>query len=163
MFGFPAVAACMPAHDEALNERSLMPPVSVTMQPRNLPVAAAELLEPAAALDELLVPPPDAEVWLLPHAAMTTVADTASAAVAHALCFTLTSTGPARGTRLASHIHPGLSRRLCLVIPAGKGARGYLARSLPNRNPARIVLLACQTEIWGLRPGFLVLSLHAQS
>src|SRR5579859_4565421 len=55
-------------------------------------------------------------------------------------------------------IHPGLSRRLCLVIPAGKGTRAYLARSLPNRNRARVVLLACQTEIRGLRPGFLVLS-----
>jgi len=40
---------------------------------------------------------------LLPHAAMTTDADTASAAVAHALYFTLTSTGPARVPRLASH------------------------------------------------------------
>src|SRR6266568_1559597 len=149
-------AAFMPAHAAALNDLSSTPPVSLTMQPRNLPVAAAVPVELADALDELLVPPV-AELWLLPHAAMTTVADTASAAVAHALRFTLTSTGPARGTRLASHIHPGLSRRLCLVIPAGKGPRGYLARSLPNRNPARMALLACPTEIRGRRPGFLVL------
>jgi hypothetical protein len=82
-----------------------MPPVSVTMQPRVLvPVAAAppeleaEVLALAAGL-----PPDAAELWLLPQAARTTVADTASAAAAHALCFTLTSTGPARDTRLASH------------------------------------------------------------
>ena len=88
-------AACMPAHDEALNDRSSMPPVSVTMHPRVLAPAAAEVPEPAAGL-EVAVPGAEAELWLLPQAAMTTVADTASAAVAHALCFTLTSTGPAR-------------------------------------------------------------------
>src|SRR6266849_220020 len=162
MFGFPAVAACMPAHDEALNERSLMPPVSVTMQPRNLPVAAAELLEPAAALDELLVPPPDAEVWLLPHAAMTTVADTASAAVAHALCLTLTSTGPARGTRLASHsswvvpqVMPGDPRwegdtRLsgALVAESEPGEDG--SPGLSDRDPGSV-------------PGILGAFLHTQS
>jgi hypothetical protein len=94
MLEFAAAAACMPAHDEALNDRSLIPPVSVTMQPRVLaPVpAAAELV---AVLDELLLLLLDeAELVLLPHAATTSVADTASAAVAHALCFTLTSTGP---------------------------------------------------------------------
>jgi hypothetical protein len=79
-----------------------MPPVSVTMQPRNLADVAA------AVPDELLVGvldvlvPDDAELWLLPHAAMTSVADTASAAVAHALCFTLTSTWASALQRLAS-------------------------------------------------------------
>ncbi len=63
------------------------------MQPRNLAVVDAELVDELAALLVLL---PLAELWLLPQAAMTSVADTASAAVAHALCFTLTSTGPAR-------------------------------------------------------------------
>ena len=106
-----AAAACMPAHDEALNDLSLMPPVSVTMQPRNLPVVAAVLVL-AGVLDVLLLPDA-AELWLLPHAAMTSVADTASAAVAHALCFTLTSTGPARRSAWP-RIRPGLSRRLCL-------------------------------------------------
>jgi hypothetical protein len=96
-------AACMPAHDEALNDLSSMPPVSVTMQPRVLAVVAAELLEPAAAL-ELLEPEDEAELWLLPHAAMTTVADTASAAVAHALCFTLTSPWASAPRRLASYL-----------------------------------------------------------
>jgi hypothetical protein len=78
-----------------LNDRSSMPPVSVTMQPRVLlPLAAAppELEAEALAVG---LPPDEAELWLLPHAARTTIADTASAAVVHALCFTLTSTGPA--------------------------------------------------------------------
>src|SRR5580700_6078010 len=102
MFGLAAAAACMPAHDEALNDRSLIPPVSVTMQPRTLdpvPAAAAELVDVLAGLllDD------EAPLWLLPHAATTSVADTASAAVAHALCFTLTSTGPGTRQRLASH------------------------------------------------------------
>jgi hypothetical protein len=138
-----ATAAFMPAHAAALNDLSSTPPVSLTMQPRNLPVVAAELLEPAAALDELLVLPADgAELVLLPHAAMTSVADTANAAVAHALCFTLTSTGPARRSAWP-RIRPGLSRRLCLVVSTGKGTRGYLACSLPNRNPIMMAFLAC--------------------
>src|ERR1700727_959083 len=109
----------MPAHDEALNERSLMPP------------------------------PGAAGLWLLPHAAMTKVADTASAAVAHALCFTLTSTGPARRGAWPG-IRPGLSRRLFLVVPAVKGTRGYLACSLPNRNPILMASLAYPTYAPGL-------------
>src|SRR5579859_1392003 len=146
MFGLAAAAACMPAHDEALNERSLIPPVSVTMQPRTLepvPPAAAEL--GAAAAELLLLEELDeAELVLLPHAATTSVADTASAAVAHALCFTLTSTGP--GTSSAwPRIRPGLSRRVCPVVPPGKGTRVDLACSLPNRNPERMTFLACQT------------------
>jgi hypothetical protein len=70
-----------------------MPPVSVTMQPRNLAADAELVVELDALLD---APLDEAELWLLPHAAMSSVADTASAAVAHALCFTLTSIGPAR-------------------------------------------------------------------
>src|SRR5271169_2921889 len=112
----------MPAHDEALNDRSLIPPVSVTIQPRVLaPVPAAELVAVLdAVLDELLLVLDEAELVLLPHAATTSVADTASAAVAHALCFTLTSTGP--GTRSAwPRIRPELSRRLCLVVSSWEG------------------------------------------
>src|SRR5260370_11335531 len=91
-----AAASCMPAHPAALNDLSSTPPVSLTMQPVNLAVVAAELPElAAAALDEVL-PAAGAELVLLPHAATNSVADTASAAVAHALYFTLTSTGPAR-------------------------------------------------------------------
>jgi hypothetical protein len=106
-------------------------------------VPAAELV---AVLDELLllVVLDEAELWLLPHAAMTSVADTASAAVAHALCFTLTSTGP--GTTSAwPRIRPGLSRRLCLVVSPGKRTRVDLTCSLPNRNPNMMTFLACQT------------------
>jgi hypothetical protein len=113
------------------------------MQPLNLAVVAAELPEPADALDEVLVLD-EAELWLLPHAAITSVADTASAAVAHALFLTLTSTGP--GTSSAwPHIRPGLSRRLCLVVSPGKRTRVDLACSLPNRNPNMMSFLACQT------------------
>jgi hypothetical protein len=138
-----ATAACMPAHAAALNDLSSTPPVSLTMQPVNLPVAAAELVD---VLDELLLPLLDdeAELVLLPHAATTSVADTASAAVAHALCLTLTSTGP--GTISAwPRIRPGLSRRLCLVVSPGKGTRVDPACSLPNRNPEMMTFLACQT------------------
>jgi hypothetical protein len=68
-----------------------MVPVSATMQPTKL---AAEADAPEEAGDEAveagLEELPDAAVLvLLPHAATTSVADTASAAVAHALCFTL--------------------------------------------------------------------------
>jgi hypothetical protein len=101
-----------------LNDLSSTPPVSLTMQPVNLPEAAAEPPEP----DELdvAVPGDEAELWLLPHAAMTIVADTANAAVAHALCFTLTSTGPARRSAWP-RISPGLSRRLCPALSRWEG------------------------------------------
>ena len=117
-----AAAAFMPAHAAALNDLSSIPPVSLTMQPVNLPAVAAEPVELAAALDELLVLDV-AELVLLPHAATTSVADTASAAVAHALCFTLTSPRPARRSAWPL-IRPRLSRRLCLVVSAGKGPHG---------------------------------------
>src|SRR3984885_7288136 len=151
MFGLAVAAACMPAHDEALNDRSLIPPVSVTMQPRTLdPVPAAAAL--VDVLAGLLVFDDEAELVLLPHAATTSVADTASAAVAHALCFTLTSTGP--GTSSAwPRIRPGLSRRLCAVVPPGKGTRVDLTCSLPNRNPERMTFLACQTYSCHSRQG----------
>ena len=61
----------MPAHAAALNDLSSTPPVSLTMQPVNLPVVAAELPEPADALDEV-APADGAELLLLPHAARTT-------------------------------------------------------------------------------------------
>jgi hypothetical protein len=63
------------------------------MQPSVLPAAGApEALDDEVVLAAVEPLPDGAELVLLPHAAMTTVADTASAAVAHALCFTLTST-----------------------------------------------------------------------
>jgi hypothetical protein len=116
------------------------------------PVPAAELVAVLdAVLDELLLVLDEAELVLLPHAATTSVADTASAAVAHALCFTLTSTGP--GTSSAwPRIRPELSRRLCLVVSPGKGTRNDLACSLPNRNPNTMTFLACQTYSGGSCP-----------
>src|SRR5215468_1872035 len=152
-------AACMPAHAEALNDLSSIPPVSVTMQPVVLPAAAAVPPALVGVLGEL-APPDGAELVLLPHAAMTSDADTASAAVAHALIFTLTSTGPARYCAWP-RIRPRLTRRLFLVVSAGKGTRGLLACSLPNRNPIMMAALACQTEIRGLRAGSLVPSYKA--
>jgi hypothetical protein len=122
-----------------------MPPVSVTMQPRNLADVAAELVvELDALLDD------EAELVLLPHAATTSVADTASAAVAHALFLTLTSTGPG-ATSAWPRIRPRLSRRLCLVVSPGKRTHVDLACSLPNRNPNMMTFLACQT--YGGDPG----------
>src|SRR6185437_4978666 len=53
-------------------------------------------------------------------------------------------------------IRPRLTRRLFLVVSAGKGTRGLLACSLPNRNPIMMAVLAWQTEIRGLRAGSLV-------
>jgi hypothetical protein len=64
-----------------------MPPVSVTMQPRALADVAAE---PVAEADVLGLD--DAELWLLPQPAIASVVATASAAVAHTLCFTFPST-----------------------------------------------------------------------
>ena len=95
MLGLADAAACMPAHDEALNDLSSSPPVSVTMQPRVLlPVAAAVVVEPVLG-DEV---PDEAVPWLLPHAASTSVVATVSAAVAHALRFTSYLQLASRGT-----------------------------------------------------------------
>ena len=124
-------------------------------------MVAAEPVELADALDEVL-PPDGAELVLLPHAAMTSVADTASAAVAHALCFTLTSTGPARRSAWP-RIRPGLSRRLCLVVSAGKGTHGYLACSLPNRNPIMMAFLAWPDRHPGFPPGVFGAFLQGQA
>ena len=42
-------------------------------------------------------------------------------------------------------IRPGLSRRLCLLVPPGKRTRVDLPCSLPNRNPNMMRFLAGQT------------------
>src|SRR6202012_5322407 len=125
----------MPCHADALNERSSIPPVSVTMQPRNLPVVEAEPELEDADEDELALElePDEAELWLLPHPAMTTVADTASATVAHALRFTLTSTGPAR--RCAWPLHPSW------VVPQ------VMPRDVPTERETRLPgLLVAESE-----------------
>jgi hypothetical protein len=125
-----------------------MPPVSVTMQPRNL-AADAEAVELELA-PALVVPvDPEAELWLLPQAAIISVADAASAAVAHALCLTFPSKG--RAAAAPSLDSSGLTRRLCLVTPPGKRTRAHLTCSLPNRNPTMMVFLARQTYHRGFR------------
>jgi hypothetical protein len=93
-----AAAACMPAQADWLNDLSLMPPVSVTMQPRN-ELAAAGLLAAAdvdAGADEaaadVVVVAAGALDELLPHAAITRLAATAAAAAINAECFTVSST-----------------------------------------------------------------------
>src|SRR5690242_7608443 len=90
MFGLAAAASCRPFHDVWLNEPSLMPPVSVTMQARNLPLAAALVVAagalvvaPPAADDELAAPLAGALDELLPHAASSSAADAVVAAVSN--------------------------------------------------------------------------------
>ena len=75
-------ASCMPCHDDALNERSSMPPVSVTMQPLKL---AVDALADALPDDE-----PDGPDVLLPHAAASS-ASAPSAAMAGTVRLTNTS------------------------------------------------------------------------
>jgi hypothetical protein len=67
--GSAACAFCMPCQDAALKDRSSMPPVSVTMQPRNLPVDEAREADPDdGALDDGVLD--DGELALVagPHA-----------------------------------------------------------------------------------------------
>src|ERR1700677_204005 len=90
MLGSAAAAACMPSHADWLNDRSSMVPSSATMQPTNLAdVLAGEEPDEAGGV----VVDEGAELLELPHAPTTSVADTASAAVAHALFFTLPPLG----------------------------------------------------------------------
>src|ERR1700722_1738956 len=98
MLGLAAAAACMPAQADWLNDLSLMPPVSVTMQPRNDEAAAALLavLDGAAGADEVAAAvglvAAGALDELLPHPAITSLAATAAAAAINAECFTVSST-----------------------------------------------------------------------
>jgi hypothetical protein len=69
----------MPCQDDALKDRSSMPPVSVTMQPRNLPLPVVallddELLAEAAGLLELELA--DGALVAEPHAASSVTAPT---------------------------------------------------------------------------------------
>src|SRR5262249_52951504 len=76
MFGFCAFAACIPAHAEALKDRSLMPPVSVTMQacvclPAGLAALPAPLFAgglPHAATASTRPPTTSAPYNLIPRA-----------------------------------------------------------------------------------------------
>src|SRR5579875_2621527 len=85
--GSACCASWTPCQEEALNERSSMPPVSVTMHPFRLPVALAEL-----PLDGLL--PDPALLVLLPQPAAT-MATTLTAATALIVPLTVTSSCPA--------------------------------------------------------------------
>src|SRR5262249_55250377 len=83
----------MAAHADWLNDLSLMPPVSVTMQPRTCPAAAAAL-ELAGAADELVAPDDGALDELLPQAASARLTAAVAAAVIKAVCLTVSSPGP---------------------------------------------------------------------
>src|ERR1700744_3837418 len=121
----------MPCHDEALNDRSSMPPVSVTMQPRNLPAVDAddELLPLGLADAE---PEPLVFDVLLPHAAASRPA-TVSTALAARVFFTgyllfrgaplppalVGSRRPPDSTLTRAGYVPVISPRICaLVFPA---------------------------------------------
>jgi hypothetical protein len=95
----------MPSHADWLNDRSSMVPVSATMQPVKLAALAVGVfeVEELAGVEEEL--PDGGVLLLLPQAATTSVADTASAAVAHALCFTLPPLGRRHG---AASLDPSL-------------------------------------------------------
>src|ERR1700722_7597000 len=99
MFGLAVAASCMPCHADWLNDLSLMPPVSVTMQPRNLAPDAA------AGLDALVLAEVDAPAAgvllelltldvMLPPAASSRAVSPAAAAVINAVCLTISSTEP---------------------------------------------------------------------
>jgi hypothetical protein len=76
-----------------------MPPVSVTMHPRNLALVDAPAVLDALELAEVValaagVPVEPALDVLLPHAASSSVATPAAAAVINAVCLTISSTEP---------------------------------------------------------------------
>src|ERR1700751_4684652 len=94
MFGLAAAASCMPCQDDWLNDLSLMPPVSVTRQPRNLPTAAAVPVD-AADDDALDVLDDDGSLdELVPHAASTRLVAAIAAVAIHGVCFTVPPLGP---------------------------------------------------------------------
>src|ERR1700722_7054708 len=87
MSGLAVAASCMPSHADWLNDLSLMPPVSVTMQPTNLPAAGALPAEVAAPDAEEVLELLADEV-LLPQAAISTATAAAAIAAANEVCFT---------------------------------------------------------------------------
>jgi hypothetical protein len=87
----------MPCQADWLNDLSLMPPVSVTMQPRNLALVAALVVLEALVLADALAAGLLALLTLdvlLPHAASSRVTAPAAAAVINAVCLTISSTEP---------------------------------------------------------------------
>src|ERR1700758_701541 len=139
MLGLAAAACCMPSHADWLNDLSLMPPVSVTMQPRKpavdplaVPDAAAQppgLAALGADAARARLPVLLAVDELLPHAAISRVAAPAAATVAtNEVCLTVfPSTGP-DGRR------PGLTRAL---------PRSDCPEIISSACPAGRVLSAC--------------------
>src|ERR1700728_1318060 len=107
MLGLAVAASCMPCQADWLNDLSLMPPVSVTMQPRNL----ADVDAPVLLLDALVLGLAERVLLelltldeLLPHAASSRVAAPApaAAAVINAVCRTISSTGSVAQPRPAA-------------------------------------------------------------
>jgi hypothetical protein len=105
----------MPCHADWLNDLSLMPPVSVTMQPVKLAPAAAAvpvLPAPAAVLDDAADAVDDVLVdegaldELLPHAAISRLAAAAAAVAIHAVFFTVSSPGTGCGAAQAWRAAP---------------------------------------------------------
>src|SRR5215467_7280602 len=93
MFGFAAAACCIPCQADWLNDLSLMPPVSVTMQPRKLLPAAEAVL--AADDDALDVLDDDGALdELVPQAARSRLVAAIAAAAIHGVCFTVPPLGP---------------------------------------------------------------------
>src|SRR5689334_22249400 len=96
MFGLAECANSMPCQADALNDLSLMPPVSVTMQARNvLPEAPAVLVAAADVAAELGLDALAAGALdeLLPHAASSRLVAAAAAVAIKAVCLTVSSTG----------------------------------------------------------------------
>src|ERR1051326_1040788 len=114
MFELAAAAACMPDHEDWLNDLSLMPPVSVTMQPVNL----AAVPEPEPVEDD--------ELGLAHPAASKAAA--ASAAATRKACFTCYLLSPER-------LSPAPPRRgpHCLMRTAGpSSARSAHGSKIPG-------------------------------
>jgi hypothetical protein len=111
--------------------------VSVTMQPRNLPAAAAVLVVAGAAggLDELADGALDE---LLPQAASSRLVAAVAAAVIKAVCLTVSSPGPGLPCAQASRGFPlaQTARRVRLVNGRWEEARRHcghvVAESLPD-------------------------------
>jgi hypothetical protein len=113
----------MPCQDEALKDLSSMPPVSVTMQPRNLPAVDAVLEEELGAL--LLVELELGAEVAEPHAASSATAPTAATVLS--VAFTDTSYG--HGSQRCEKEHR-TSRR----PGPGRSSPAYPARGCAKAN-----------------------------
>ena len=105
----------MPAHDDWLNDLSSMPPVSVTMQAKNLLLAAV----PA------FVPPDELPAVDLPHAA---ASSTTALNATTALNVPLTDTSSAGAARGRPEGPPA-----CCAVPAGWGKSSRMSAGIARR------------------------------